>query len=229
MKLLTGLALGVLTLVPCVCAESEAEDLCKGLIGSHAAVTPVPGERDWWMPRHRAILDRLAQGNVDLLMIGDSITHGWEQRGKEIWDEYYAPRKAVNLGFSGDRTENVLWRLENGELENIQPKLAVLMIGTNNSGGETYSAEQIADGIKAIVCTLRTKLPNTKVLILGIFPRGDSDQQKDKTRGAVYNTRWAKNDKASETSGRLVPAVRTLVLEIVLGSIITLSNEPLNH
>lgn len=176
------------------CLGADQSNLCDVVIGSHKAVTPVSrAATAWWMPRHQAVLDRVAQGNVDLLMIGDSITHGWEKGGKETWDKYYALRKAVNMGFGGDRTEHVLWRLENGEIENIKPKLAVLMIGTNNSNGEQYTAEQIADGIKAIVCTLRTKLPETKVLILAIFPRGDSNAVAQR----------AKNDKASELASKL--------------------------
>ncbi|MBC2592888.1 GDSL family lipase [Ruficoccus amylovorans] len=190
-------------------------DPCAVEIGSHTAVTPV-GRPDvsWWMPRHEAVLERVAEGDVDLIMIGDSITHGWEKSGKATWDEYYAPRNAVNMGFSGDRTEHVLWRLQNGEIDNIDPKLAVLMIGTNNSGGNQYSAEQIADGIKAIVCTLRTELPDTKVLILAIFPRGDAAQRKDETKGASYNEMWAKNAKASELVSQLADDKMIFFLDI---------------
>lgn len=126
---------------------------------------------DWWEPRHQQVLKRIAEGEVDLLMIGDSITHGWENEGKPVWDEYYAKRNAVNLGFSGDRTENVLWRLEHGEIDGISPKLAVLMIGTNNTGHRLQPAQYTAQGIAKIVETLRTKLPETKVLVLGVFPR----------------------------------------------------------
>lgn len=162
---------------------------CDVNIGSHDAVTPVPRpDVDWWMPRHQFVVDRVRQGNVDLLMIGDSITHGWETSGKYVWDKYYTSRNAVNMGFSGDRTQHVLWRLRNGEIEGIKPKLAVLMIGTNNSNGDDNTARQIADGIKAIVCQLRTKLPETKVLILAIFPRG----------GVVPGPQVAKNDQASQ-------------------------------
>jgi beta-glucosidase len=119
------------------------------------------------------------QGNADLIFIGDSITQGWEGAGKNIWAEYYAKRNAVNLGIGGDRTQHVLWRLDHGNIDGINPKLAVLMIGTNNSGSNT--SEQIAAGIKAIVEKLRTKLPNTRVLILAIFPRGaDKDDAKRK-------------------------------------------------
>lgn len=196
-----------------LCAEPV--NPCDVVMGSHEAVTPVvrPG-KDWWMPRHQEKVARVAQGNVDLLMIGDSITHSWEKSGKEVWDKYYAPRNAVNLGFSGDRTQHVLWRLENGEIDNINPKLAVLMIGTNNSNRDDYTAEQIADGIKAIVCTLRKRLPETKVLILAIFPRGDAVQRKDKEHGATYNDQWAKNDKASRLASEMADGKMIFYLDI---------------
>lgn len=137
--------------------------------GTHSAVTPVPRMDDWWQQRQAAVNERVKQGNVDVLMIGDSITHGWENGGKAVWDEYYGDRNAVNLGFSGDRTEHVLWRLQNGNIDGISPKLAVIMIGTNNF--QVNSAEEIADGVKAIVALLREKLPNMKILLLAIFPR----------------------------------------------------------
>jgi beta-glucosidase len=137
------------------------------------AIVPVPREGGW-VKRHESFNERVKQGNVDLLFIGDSITQGWEGAGKKVWDEFYGKRNAVNLGIGGDRTQHVLWRLDNGNIEGIQPKLAVLMIGTNNSG--TNTSEQIAAGIKAIVEKLRTKLPETKVLILGVFPRGPNKE-----------------------------------------------------
>lgn len=200
-RLLFILSVSVLLFTGCL---SFGPKPCDVVMGSHAAVTPVSREKpDWWGPRHQAVLDRVAQGNVDLLMIGDSITHGWESSGKAVWDKYYAPRNAVNMGFGGDRTEHVLWRLQNGEIANIHPKLAVLMIGTNNSGGDQYTPEQIADGIKAIVCTLRADLPDTKVLILSIFPRGDGAQRADKEHGATFNAQWEKNDKASEIASKI--------------------------
>lgn len=142
------------------------------------AVKPVPREGNW-MKRHESMNERVKKGNVDLLLIGDSITQGWEGAGKEVWKEYYDKRNAVNLGIGGDRTQHVLWRLDNGNITGIKPKLAVLMIGTNNSG--TNTSEQIGAGITAIVEKLRTKLPETKVLILGIFPRGpDANDAKRK-------------------------------------------------
>lgn len=127
----------------------------------------------WWQPRHdQKLADLKKMEKVDLLMIGDSITHGWEGRGKKVWDEYYAKRNAFNIGFSGDRTENVLWRLQHGAIKGISPKLAVIMIGTNNTGHRQDPAEETAAGIKAIIAELQKQLPKTKVLLLAVFPRG---------------------------------------------------------
>jgi beta-glucosidase len=188
---------------------------CDVKLGSHYAVTPVSrADQDWWMPRHQAVVDRVKQGKVDLIMIGDSITHGWENPGKQMWDKYYAPRNAVNMGFSGDSTQHVLWRLQNGEIENIKPKLAVIMIGTNNSNDLNTSAEQIANGIKAIVCQLRTKLPETKILILAIFPRGSAEQMKDKKSDAVLNPQWAKNNEASMLASKIADNKMIFYLDI---------------
>lgn len=127
--------------------------------------------QSWWMPRHQAKVARLHRGAVDLLMIGDSITQGWETAGADVWRRYYRHRRAVNLGFKGDCTEHVLWRLINGELEGIAPRLAVVMIGTNNSG-HGRQPKDTAEGIKRIVQELRQRLPQTKILLLAIFPVG---------------------------------------------------------
>ncbi len=144
---------------------------------ANVATTPAPRADDWWQQRHQGMNARVKQGNVDLLFIGDSITHGWEGGGKDVWQKYYAKRNAVNLGISGDQTCHVLWRLDHGNIDGIAPKLAVIMIGTNNAGHNPHqSPEQIFDGVKAIVERLRTKLPETKILLLGIFPRGADDK-----------------------------------------------------
>jgi beta-glucosidase len=124
----------------------------------------------WWQARHKSMNERVKKGNVDLLLIGDSITHGWEGGGKEVWKQYYEKRNAVNLGIGGDQTQHVLWRLDHGNIAGIRPKLAVVMIGTNNAG--CGNPAEIAAGVKAVVRKLRKKLPETKVLLLAIFPRG---------------------------------------------------------
>ena len=146
------------------------------MTGGDRIITARPEPR-WhksaWLERHNAFNERIKKGNVDLLMIGDSITHWWDKAGKKIWDHYYANRNAVNLAISGDRTEHVLWRLENGNIDGISPKLAVLMIGTNNH--MSSPPEVTARDIRLIVKKLHTKLPSTKILVLAIFPRGGGD------------------------------------------------------
>lgn len=149
----------------------------------HSAIKPEP-RSGGWMKRHESFNKRVAQGNCDLIFIGDSITQGWEGRGKGVWAKYYAKRNAVNLGIGGDRTQHVIWRLDNGNLYRIKPKAAVIMIGTNNSGSN--SSKEIADGVKVIVQQLRKKLPETKVLVLGVFPRGanNADKRRQINEGA---------------------------------------------
>ena len=180
--LLTGM-----TLVGCASQQTRAFEAVEGK--RHSAVTPgrqtAEWAAPWWGPRHEAVGARLAQGNVDLLFLGDSITHGWENTGKELWDQYYVPRHAVNMGFGGDRTQHVLWRLDHSDFTGLSPKLAIIMIGTNNSNGADNTAEEIADGIIAICGRLRTRLPQTKILLLAIFPRNaEPGAQREKNAAA---------------------------------------------
>ncbi len=144
----------------------------------NTAVVPAPGNGTSWTERHEAMNARVRLGNVDLLFIGDSIVQNWEGQGKDVWSEYYGDRNAVNLGISGDRTQHVLWRLQNGNIDAIHPKLAIVMIGQNN--GPHNTGEEIGAGVTAIVETLRSKLPDTKVLLLAIFPRHENpDAERD--------------------------------------------------
>jgi lysophospholipase L1-like esterase len=144
-----------------------------------AATQPQPRDGNW-MKRHEAMNARVKQGNVDLIFIGDSITQGWEGSGRDVWQKSYGSRNAVNLGIGGDQTQHVLWRLDHGNIEGISPKLAVIMIGTNNA--RSCRPEETAAGIKLIVETLRKQLPETKVLLLAIFPRGaDKNDQLRQT------------------------------------------------
>jgi beta-glucosidase len=165
--------------------------LCAGIAGNAVVSEPTNGcatspvARDvqkWWMSRHNQKLEEIkkADGKIDLVMIGDSITHFWEKEGKEIFNQFYGKRHALNLGFSGDRTEHVLWRLQNGEVAGINPKLAIIMIGTNNAGHRKEKPEDTAAGIKVILDDLKTRLPETRILLLAIFPRGE--KPTDRTR-----------------------------------------------
>ncbi len=147
-----------------------------------------------WMQVHEEHLRRLAPGIAELIFVGDSITQGWEGGGREVWDRYYAPRRAVNLGIGGDRTQHVLWRLEHGALRGISPKVAVVMIGTNNITANP--PEEVADGISAIVRTIRAKLPRTKVLLLGIFPRKNPGGARERIAAINDRIKALGDDKA---------------------------------
>jgi len=134
--------------------------------------------------RHQSFVAIAQKGDIDVLFMGDSITDFWRSRGKEVWDHYYGGLKTANFGISADRTQNVLWRLQNGEGQGFSPKVVVLMIGTNNTGIQSRSpqafpspwrntnAETIA-GVTAVVAELRKDFPAAKILLLSIFPRGD--------------------------------------------------------
>ncbi len=179
---------------------------CGNVVASaeeNPAAVPQSGMgADWWRQRHESMNERVKQGNVDLLFIGDSITHAWESDGKDVWDKYYAKRNAVNLGIGGDQTQHVLWRLQNGNIDGISPKLAVMMIGTNNSGHMT--PEQIAGGVEAITQYLREKLPEMKILLLGIFPRGADNNDRQRQVNA----------KASEIFSKLADGTNVFYLDI---------------
>jgi lysophospholipase L1-like esterase len=134
------------------------------------ATTPAPRDQNW-LKRHEGFVAIAEKGDVDLLFLGDSITDAWRTKPiQPIWEKHFGGLKPANFGIGGDRTQHVLWRITNGELDGIKPRVVVLMIGTNNTGND--SAAQIAEGVEAIVKTIRTKSPATKVLLLAVFPRG---------------------------------------------------------
>lgn len=158
-----------------------------------AATTPVPRLQDgrpldWFMKRHEEHVAIAKAGGVDVLFIGDSITEGWAMAGREVWAREFAPLKSVNFGISGDRTENVLWRLMNGEVGGaMRPKVVILMIGTNNTGYRMDSPEDIAAGVGAILGQLKTKCPLARILLLGIFPRGETASAPDRVNNVRAN------------------------------------------
>jgi lysophospholipase L1-like esterase len=151
-------------------------------------VVPAPGDKAW-MELHRRFVREASKGGVDLLFLGDSITQMWNNN--DTWQRYYGSRKAANFGSGGDGTQQVLWRIRNGELVGITPKVVVLMVGTNNISSSTPA--EIAQGIAAIVKELRRRLPLTKVLLLAIFPRDQKlSSRRDRLRSV--NERIAKLD-----------------------------------
>lgn len=144
------------------------------------------------------------QGDAQLVFLGDSITAGWNGRGKKAWEQYWVPMKAANFGIGGDRTEHILWRLQNGNYNGLKPKLTVLMIGTNNTGhqgramkehcGAIYnsSAKQTAQGVTEIIKLLKKKQPQMKILLLAIFPRGADNNNKMRQQNQATNRLIAK-------------------------------------
>jgi lysophospholipase L1-like esterase len=161
---------------------------------SNSATNPVPRDPRW-VARHEGFVKQAQQGGVDILFMGDSITDFWRGRGSNVWNKYYASQHAANFGISGDRTEHVLWRMDNGELDGIKPKVVVLMIGTNNTGRGrgANSVPQVIEGVTAVVNDIRSKLPDSKILLLGIFPRGTLDDPQ-RAQVALINTAIAKLD-----------------------------------
>jgi lysophospholipase L1-like esterase len=142
---------------------------------TNTAIVPVQRPDPRAQQRTDVVLQRAkdAPGECDIVFIGDSITQGWEGAGpKKVWEKYYGQRKALNFGVGGDRTQHVLWRFEHGQLDGLKPKVAVLMIGTNNSNKDDNTESDILQGVTAIVEQIRSRLPQTKIVVLGIFPRG---------------------------------------------------------
>ncbi len=170
----------------CLGSNPKLGQSVKDTTPSSTAAVQSKKEARWWMRRHKLKLtEKAALGDVKLVFLGDSITHAWDKYKSE-WNKHFAKYRALNLGYSGDRTENVLWRLDNGEIDGINPKVLVMMIGTNNAGIRKEKSQDTAIGIKAILQELRKKLPETKILILAIFPRGRND--KDELRKLTMGT-----------------------------------------
>ncbi|MET0262611.1 MAG: GDSL-type esterase/lipase family protein [Rariglobus sp.] len=168
--MLTGLALAALT------ARVHAQPT-EGL-----PPKAKPAEAGWgfykgwatgWAGLHQKLLERTAKGGVDVMFLGDSLTALWDKEGKTVWDARFAPLKAANYGIGGDSTRQVIWRLGNGELDNLNPKLVVLMIGTNNIYNDHNSGTdaEITEGVAKIVGLIHAKAPAAKVLLLGVLPR----------------------------------------------------------
>ncbi len=135
----------------------------------------------WWAERHEAKLQEKASRQVDLVFLGDSITHGWDgsfRPGPErVWSAYYGDRNALNLGFSGDRTEHVLWRLEHREVDGLAPRAVVLLIGTNNVGHGGQTVAEAEAGVRAVCRAIRAKMPRAKLILLAVFPRLDKGSE----------------------------------------------------
>jgi len=168
-------ALPIAFLVACVALAcggaglSSAQDATKP-----SSLVPAARTDDWAIKRQDELLRRARESApVSVVFVGDSITQSWEDPGKDAWAKHIAPLGALNLGNSGDRTENVLWRLEQAPLTRLAPKHVVLLIGTNNLGHGTSNAQETLDGVKAVATKLAEQCPQATVHILEIFPRGE--------------------------------------------------------
>lgn len=177
----------------CLAQPASASPAVKSPVQNPATTPATRSSPTNWMSRHEGFVKQARAGEIDLLFMGDSITDFWRNRGKTVWEKFYGERHAANFGISGDRTQHVLWRVENGELDGIDPKVIVLMIGTNNSKSD--SPDQISEGVEKIVGEMREKCPKSKILLLAVFPRNtrtDTPEQMDTIH--KVNERIAKLD-----------------------------------
>ncbi len=141
----------------------------------------------WWKPRHQQKLLERTSKQIDLVFLGDSITHGWEKHNIDEWNNIYLKQHALNLGAGGDRTEHVLWRIQNGALDKISPKALVLLIGTNNSN-KGHQPEMTVLGIETILDEITWRLPDTKVILLALFPHGEKPHSQTRAPNDIVNT-----------------------------------------
>ena len=169
------------------------------------AVRPAPRIpiNQQWLDAHakrQQILDA-DHGNFEYFFVGDSITAGWNKSGSEVLERLFDAGKVMNLGHPADKTQHIIWRLLNHDLDQTRPKVAMVLAGTNNSNNDEYTEEQIAEGVEAIIQVLRAKLPETRILLLGIFPRGSHEKRKEIKSGlteAVMNPQWEKLNRVNE-------------------------------
>ncbi len=166
----------------------------RGIVAApaHTILAAVPiGRTDlpWWRTRHEAKLKEIAAKQPALIFLGDSITENWETKGPPPWTDFapqwqhfYGDRNAVNLGFKGDTTASLLWRIQHGEVSGIDPKAAVILIGANNLGRPHWSAEDTVTGIDTIIQELQHRLPHTQLLLLGVLPSDRSPWVTETTR-----------------------------------------------
>lgn len=131
-------------------------------------------------------LERFSGKHFDLVFDGDSIMNRWETTGREVWNQRYAGI-AADFGIEGDRVENVLWRLDHGQVDGMNPKVIVLMIGTNNSGKN--SADEIAEGIEKLVADYEERCPQAHIILMAIFPRGEKPDDGGRRKVAAVNAR----------------------------------------
>lgn len=155
-------------------SEVAPSEHAAAVPSANSAVIAAIRTDPWILERQAECVRRAAEAPpANVVFLGDSITQGWEDGGAEAWNRAIAPLGALNLGVSGDRTENVLWRLQQAPITRLQPKCVVLLIGTNNLGHGTHTGEQALAGVLEVIRTIRAQAPAAKLLVLDVFPRGE--------------------------------------------------------
>ena len=163
--------------------------------GANPAAFAAP--RDDWYESVQEKFTRFQNGHYDLVFDGDSITNRWETTGRAVWTQHFAANTA-DFGIEGDRVENVLWRLGKGQVDGLDPKVVVIMIGTNNSGRN--SADQIADGIRAVVAEYEKRCPHAHIILMAIFPRGATPDDAGRKKVEAVNAQIASLDDGKRVS-----------------------------
>ena len=185
----------------------QATNAAESAAISTGPYLPVAKTDAWWVARHAELVHRAKAGPAPLLFLGDSIMQGWNCRlmlgkpegahdgaGRDLWDKLYAPRNAADQSVGGDGIQHLLWRItDGGEIDGLAPKVIVLLIGTNNLGGKD-SPERVAEGVGQVVGVLQSRVPNAKILVLGIFPRGEKASDPFRAKIAATNQFIAKLD-----------------------------------
>jgi len=142
-----------------------------------------PAPRLDWLYRFQHNLD-LYKGPHDMIWEGDSITDGWQKGGKEVWDAHFGKIKTADFGISGDQVQHLLWRVQHGQLDGQDPKLVMIMIGTNNTGQDV---KEVANGIKLLIGEYEKRCPHAQILLLGIFPRAATANDPQRLWGDKVN------------------------------------------
>ncbi|HEY3319238.1 MAG TPA: GDSL-type esterase/lipase family protein [Planctomycetota bacterium] len=225
------LLIGIIAILAVCALNLRAEDQPKTEAPANAAQsTPKPGDADYPAPsadaRHTQKVAAVKSGKYDLVLIGDSITHTLDKFGgayaklEDTWNKHFAPRNAINLGHNGFRTEQILWCLQNGELDFAQsPKVFMILIGTNNSDDrhfkKVHTAAEILVGTKAIVDAIKQRHPTSKILVLRIFPRGN-DSEKSAVKWSFNSSKQCIEtcQKAGELTAKLADAKQVFWLDI---------------
>jgi lysophospholipase L1-like esterase len=182
-------------------ADGETPSACPGTLppGPQTTYTPYPRAADFswmsvaeWCSRHDAIINDPARSEAQLVFVGDSITQGWTDRARDVWDEKFGKYKPLRVGIGGDQTQNVLWRIQHGELDGLaNAKAVVLLIGVNNLGLGSWSPSDTARGVSAVIAAIQTKVPKATILNMAVFPAMQRADDPFRAKIAETNTQLA--------------------------------------